>query len=257
MISAVRRNHNMGKLISIITPVYNSEEYIEFTIKSVLNQTYSNWEMLIVDDCSKDDTEEVINKFKDPRIKYFKLEKNSGAAVARNEALKRARGKYIAFLDADDMWKPDKLEKQLNFMIKNKIGFSFTGYEILREGEQGNKVINVPSRLNYSQFMKNTIIGTLTVMLNVDIVGEVRLVEVKKDHDSMTWAKLLREGHFAYGLNESLAFYRKVEGSISNDKFKAAKNHWNNCRKIEKLSIPKCLYYFFFYGINAVKKHYL
>ncbi|OKA33153.1 glycosyltransferase family 2 protein, partial [Bacillus cereus] len=102
----------MGNLISIITPVYNSEKYIEFTIKSVLNQTYSNWEMLIVDDCSKDGTEEVINQFKDPRIKYSKLEKNSGAAVARNEALKKARGKYIAFLDADDMWKPDKLEKQ-------------------------------------------------------------------------------------------------------------------------------------------------
>ncbi len=161
---------------------------------------------------------------------------------------------FIAFLDADDMWKPDKLQKQLEFMIKDNIGFSFTGYEILKEEE--NKVIKVPSQLNYSQFMKNTIIGTLTVMINVDIVGEVRLVNVKKDHDSMTWAKILREGNLAYGLDESLAYYRKVEGSISNDKFKAAKNHWNNCRNIEKLSLPKCLYYFFFYGINAVKKHY-
>jgi len=244
----------MEKLVSIITPVYNSEKYVGETIKSVLSQTYDNWEMLIADDCSKDNTGEVIKGFIDPRIKYFELEKNAGAAVARNKALEKARGKYIAFLDADDMWKPEKLEKQLKFMIENKIGLSFTGYEILRDEE--NKVIKVPQKLNYSQFMKNTIIGTLTVMINTDIVDEVRLVNVKKDHDSMTWAKLLRKGHIAYGLNESLAYYRKVEGSISHDKFKAARNHWNNCRNIEKLPLPKCLYYFFFYGLNAVKKHY-
>lgn len=241
-------------LVSIITPVYNSERYIGETIKSVLAQTYSNWEMLIADDCSKDNTANIIKEFNDPRIKYFRLEKNSGAAVARNKALEKAQGKYIAFLDADDMWKPDKLEKQLNFMIENKVGFSFTGYEILRE--KGNKTINVPSKLNYSQFMKNTIIGTLTVMIDTDIVGEVRLVNVKKDHDSMTWAKLLREGHLAYGLNASLAYYRKVEGSISNNKYKAAKNHWNNCRNIEKLPLIKCVYYFLFYVVNAIKKHY-
>ncbi|RDU37128.1 glycosyltransferase family 2 protein [Neobacillus piezotolerans] len=245
----------MDDLVSIITPVYNSEKYIADTVKSVVAQTYSKWELLIVDDCSTDNTREVVNDFKDQRIKYLKLNINSGAAAARNEALQRAKGKYIAFLDADDMWKPNKLEKQLKFMIENKIGFSFTGYEILREKE--NKVIKVPSTLNYSQFMKNTIIGTLTVMINTELVGEVRLVNVKKDHDSMTWAKLLRDGHLAYGLNESLAYYRKVVGSISNDKFKAAKNHWNNCRNIEKLSLLRCIYFFFFYGINAVKKHYL
>ncbi|WDL92129.1 glycosyltransferase family 2 protein [Bacillus sp. HNR-4] len=243
-----------GILVSIITPVYNSEKYIGDTIKSVLSQTHENWEMFIVDDCSQDSTAEIISQFKDERIKYFKLNENAGAAVARNKALEKANGSFIAFLDADDMWKPDKLQKQLNFMVKNNIGFSFTGYEILKEEE--NKVIKVPSQLNYSQFMKNTIIGTLTVMINVNIIGEVRLVNVKKDHDSMTWAKILRAGNLAYGLDESLAYYRKVEGSISNDKFKAAKNHWNNCRNIEKLSLFKCLYYFFFYGVNAVKKHY-
>jgi teichuronic acid biosynthesis glycosyltransferase TuaG len=242
-------------LVSIITPVYNSERYIGETIRSVLSQTHTNWEMIIADDFSKDNTSEMVKSFKDSRIKYFKLEKNSGAAVARNKALEKAQGKYIAFLDADDMWKPNKLEKQLNFMIENKIGFSFTAYEILRDNR--NKVIKVPQKLNYGQFMKNTVIGTLSVMINTDIVGTIRLVNVKKDHDSMTWAKILRNGHFAYGLNESLAYYRKVEGSISNDKFKAAKNHWNNCREIEKLTLPKCAYYFFFYTINAIKKHYL
>jgi len=244
----------MDNLVSIITPVYNSAKYIGDAIMSVLEQTYPNWEMLIVDDCSKDNTAEVVKQFTDPRIKYFRLERNYGAAIARNKALDRAQGKYIAFLDADDMWKKDKLEKQLNFMMKNNIGFSFTGYEILREGN--NKAIKVPPKVNYGQFMKNTIIGTLTVMINREIVGEVRLVNVKQDHDSMTWAKLLREENIAYGINESLAYYRKMKGSLSDNKFKAVKNHWNNCRKIEKLSLPRCIYYFFFYLINAVKKHY-
>jgi teichuronic acid biosynthesis glycosyltransferase TuaG len=244
----------MNELVSIITPVYNSEKYISDTINSVLAQTYTNWEMLIADDCSSDNSAEIINRYTDSRIKYIKLESNSGAAIARNKALEQAKGNYIAFLDADDTWKPEKLEKQLKFMIEKDIGFSFAGYEIIRDKK--NKIIEVPDTLNYNQFMKNTIIGTLTVMISRKHVGEVRLVDVKKDHDSMTWAKLLRQGNTAYGLNESLAYYRKVEGSISNNKIKAAKNHWNNCRRIEKLSIPKCMYYFFFYVLNAIKKHY-
>lgn len=244
----------MENLVSIITPVYNSEKYIGQTINSVLEQTYPTWEMIIADDCSNDSTENVVKQFSDSRIKYFKLDKNSGAAIARNKAIEKARGRFIAFLDADDMWKPNKLEKQLNFMVKNNIGFSFTGYEILRENV--NKVIKVPETLNYSQFMKDTIIGTLTVMLNIEMVGEIRLVNVKKDHDSMTWAKLLREGNIAYGLNESLAYYRRVGGSISNNKFKAVKNHWDNCRHIERISRTKCAYYFIFYIMNAFKKHY-
>jgi teichuronic acid biosynthesis glycosyltransferase TuaG len=244
----------MNELISIITPVYNSEKYIADTINSVLAQTYTNWEMLIADDCSSDNSAEIIKKYTDSRIKYFRLETNSGAAIARNKALEKAKGNYIAFLDSDDTWKPEKLEKQLKFMVEKDIGFSFTGYEIIRNKK--NKIIEVPDTVNYDQFMKNTIIGTLTVMLSRKHVGEVRIVDVKKDHDSMTWAKLLRQGNIAYGLNESLAYYRKVEGSISNNKIKAAKNHWNNCRRIEKLSIPKCMYYFFFYILNAIKKHY-
>ena len=216
----------------------------------MLSQTHENWEMFIADDCSQDSTAEVISQFKDERIKYFKLDENAGAAVARNKALEKANGNFIAFLDADDMWKPDKLQKQLEFMIKDNIGFSFTGYEILKEEE--NKVIKVPSQLNYSQFMKNTIIGTLTVMINVDIVGEVRLVNVKKDHDSMTWAKILREGNLAYGLDESLAYYRKVEGSISNDKFKAAKIIGITVEILRNYHCPN-VFTISFYGINAVK----
>ena len=244
----------MDELVSIITPVYNSEKYISDTINSVLAQTYTNWEMLIADDCSSDNSAEIINRYTDSRIKYIKLESNSGAAIARNKALEKAKGNYIAFLDSDDAWKPEKLEKQLKFMMEKDVGFSFAGYEIIRDKK--NKIIEVPDTLNYNQFMKNTIIGTLTVMLSRKHVGDVRIVDVKKDHDSMTWAKLLRQGNIAYGLNESLAYYRKVEGSISNNKIKAAKNHWNNLRQIEKLSLPKAMYFYFFYVINAIKKHY-
>lgn len=252
--SKIKEKEPERDLISIITPVYNSENYIKDTIDSVISQTYTNWELLIADDCSLDKTEEIIRRYDDSRIKYHKLEKNSGAAVARNTVLELAKGNYIAFLDADDMWKPDKLDQQINFMNKNGYGFTFSGYEILRKGQ--NKIIKVPKSLSYNQFMKNTIIGTLTVMIDRSIIGDVRLVNVEKDHDSMTWARILRQGYKAYGLNESLAYYRKVSGSISNDKFKAVKRHWKNCREIEKLSVLRCLYYFLFYICNAVKKHY-
>lgn len=245
----------MDELVSVITPVYNSEKYISDAIQSVINQTYKNWEMIIVDDCSQDQTQKEIAKISDERIKYIKLLQNSGAAVARNQALEMASGRWIAFLDADDMWKPYKLEKQIAFMKANQCGFSYTAYEIINHLD--NKLIQVPSQLTYHQFMKNTIIGTLTVMLDKTIVGDIRIVNVKKDHDSMTWAKLLREGGMAFGLNESLAYYRKLEGSISSNKWKAVKRHWKNCRELEHISFFKCCYYFIFYIGNALKKHYL
>lgn len=243
-----------NQLVSIITPVYNSEKYIEECIKSVLLQTYSNWELLIVDDCSNDKTKEIVNQYTDSRIRYIKLLKNSGAAVARNIALEKATGRYIAFLDADDTWKANKLKIQLKFMMDSQYGFTFTAYEILKPGR--NKIIEVPQSLNYKQFMKNTIIGTSTVMIDRDLIDDIRLVNIRKDHDSMTWAKVLRKGILAYGLNMSLTYYRKVEGSISNNKIKAVKRHWRNCREIEQLPFFRCLYYFIFYSINATIKHY-
>lgn len=242
-------------LVSVITPLYNAEAYIGPAIRSVLAQTHRKWEMLIADDCSTDRSAEAVKRFEDPRIRYLKLEKNSGAAAARNAALAAAKGAYIAFLDSDDLWKPEKLEKQLAFMEENRIGFSFSSYEMLRR-RRPNKLVRAPEVLNYGAFMKNTAIGTLTVMLNTELTGPVRLVDVKKDHDSMTWAKLLRSGILAHGYPESLAYYREVEGSISNDKMAALKTHWKNCREIENLSVPRCLYYFAFYGFHAVQKHY-
>ncbi|MGX7014862.1 glycosyltransferase family 2 protein [Vagococcus silagei] len=244
----------MNDTISIITAVYNSENYFEETITSVLKQTYEKWNWYIVDDCSSDGTEGIIKRYQDDkRIHYIKLESNKGAAEARNVGLKLAETDFIAFLDADDTWNELKLEKQLAFMKAKNYGFTFTAYQIMGK----TKPIKVPKSLNYNQYMKNTIIGMLTVMINRSIVGDVSIVNVRKDHDSMTWAKLLRENiSEAYGLNENLASYRKVEGSISNNKFEAVKNHWKNCRNLEKLSVFKTSYYFVFYGINAFLKHY-
>lgn len=245
-------NDNNEK-ISIITAVYNSDKFIEETIISVLGQTYSNWKWYIIDDCSTDETFNMISKFKDNRIEYIKLDNNVGAARARNVGLKHVKTKYVAFIDADDTWNKNKLETQLRFMKDNNYAFTFTSYQIIGK----KKPVKIPDKLNYREYMKNTIIGMLTVMIDCSQINNLEFVDVKKDHDSMTWAKILKKGVTAYGLNESLSQYRKVSGSISNNKFEAVKNHWNNCRQIEKLGKIETSYYFFFYMINAIKKHFL
>ena len=243
------------RLVSVITPAYNAEKFIAEAIDSVIGQTYQDWEMVLVDDGSKDHTAEIIKSYSDPRIRYHRLEKNSGVAVAMNTAISMARGSILAFLDADDIWKPEKLEKHVEFMVSNNYGFSFSAYEIIRKGK--NKLVHAPKSQNYGQYMRNTVIGTSVAMLDLDIIGhDFRMVDLRKDLDSMTWARLLREGHVAYGLDESLALYRKVETSISNDKWKAAINHWENMRKIEKLPFLTCAYYFAGYAFHAVLKHY-
>lgn len=244
------------RLVSIITPAYNAEKYIGDAIESVLAQTYKNWEMIIVNDGSKDHTEEVVRHYKDDRIKFHNLEKNSGVAVAMNTAISLAKGSILAFLDADDIWKPEKLRKHVDFMVKNNYGFTFSAYEIMREN--GYKYVHAPKSQNYGQYLRNTVIGTSVAMLDLDIIGhDFRMVNLRKDLDSMTWARLLREGHIAYGLDESLAYYRYVETSISNDKWKAATNHWQNCRQVEHIPFFRCLWYFIGYAYNAVKKHLL
>lgn len=246
------------ELISIITPVYNSERFIEHTIKSVQSQTYINWELILVDDCSKDNSYEIINKFRnnDSRIKYIKLEQNSGAAIARNVALENANGRYIAFLDSDDIWKEDKLEKQIKFMQDRDIAFSFTSYELINEnGELLNKVINVPEKINYDEYLKNTIIGCLSVVIDKEKIGDFRMPNIRANQDMATWLYIMREKKcIAYGIDECLGKYRLVSGSISNNKIKAAKSVWNVYRKIECMSIIKSCYCFFYYGLNAIKK---
>ncbi|GAA0861352.1 glycosyltransferase family 2 protein [Paraclostridium tenue] len=246
------------KLVSIITPVYNASSFIKETIQSVQAQTYENWEMILVDDCSKDNSCEIISKFveDDSRIRYIRLEQNSGAAVARNTAIKNAKGRYIAFLDSDDIWYKSKLEKQIRFMQDGDIAFSFTGYELMTEdGTLLNKAIKVPKVIDYEGYLKNTIIGCLSVIIDKDKIGYFEMPNIRANQDMATWLYILRDRKCkAYGLNECLAQYRLVNGSISNNKFKAAKSVWNVYRNIENLSIVKSIYVFSNYSINAILK---
>lgn len=245
-------------LVSIITPVYNAERFVEETIKSVQSQTYANWEMILVDDLSDDNSEAIIKSMqeKDRRIKYIKLKENSGAAVARNTGIENSRGRYIAFLDSDDLWKCNKLEKQIDFMKVNNYGFTFTSYELMSEdGTRSNKIVKVPEKINYDGLLKNTIIGCLTVMIDRNIVGDFRMPLLRKGQDTATWLKILKTNcKYAYGMNENLANYRLVEGSISSNKIGALKRTWNTYRNVEKLSLIKSCYVFSFYVLNAIRK---
>lgn len=243
--------------VSIITPVYNSEKFIKDTISSVLNQTYTNWEMILVDDCSTDNSKKIINEYveKDSRFKYIKLSQNSGAAVARNTAIKAATGRFLAFLDSDDAWEPEKLDLQIKFMIENKVGFSFTSYKVVDEnGKPTGKIVSVPSTINYEELLKNTIIGCLTVVIDKDLVGDIQMPNLRARQDFVTWLSILKNGYTAYGINIPLATYRVVSNSISSNKLKMIRRNWNVYRNIEELSLMKSAYVTSYYVFNAVKK---
>ena len=247
----------MNSKVSVITASYNCAKFIEESIKSVLNQTYDNLELIIIDDCSTDNSEEIVNEYikKDSRIKFYRLNNNSGAAVARNKGLDEATGRFIAFLDSDDIWDKQKLEKQINFMQTNNYGFSFTSYRLIDEnGYLLNKEIRVPNEITYKNLLKNTIIGCLTVIIDKELIGDFKMPLVRAGQDTATWLSILRCGNIAYGYDEILASYRLVNGSISSNKFKALKRTWNTYRKIEKLNLLKSIYYFSSYVLNAIKK---
>ncbi|MEC2076093.1 glycosyltransferase family 2 protein [Metabacillus fastidiosus] len=247
-------------LVSIITPSYNSTRFIPDTINSVMAQTYENWEMLIVDDCSKDESRQLIRSFieQDERIKLIELTENSGAAVARNTAIKAAKGKYIAFLDSDDLWVPEKLEKQIAFMEENDYAFTYTEYELMDvDGNLLNRTINVPSQINYKGLLRNTIIGCLTVVVNREKTGPFEMPNIRTRQDFALWLSILKRGITAHGLQEVLAKYRLVPGSISSNKVKAAKQTWKVYRDIEKLNLTTSIISFLGYAFHAVKKTYL
>lgn len=246
-------------LVSIITPVYNCEKYIKETLENVIKQTHKNWEILLVDDCSTDKSEEIINEYakKDNRIKYFKLKENSGAAIARNYALEKSNGRFIAYLDADDLWKNEKLEKQIHYMLENKFAFTCTDYEKIDEdGNSLNKIVKIPSEVNYNLFLRNTIIQTVGVMVDTQITGKEVLVmpNIRRRQDAATWCQLLKAGYNCYEVPENLSYYRVVSNSLSSNKFKAVKGTWYLYRKIEKLSLLKSCFCFVGYAFNAVKK---
>ena len=212
----------MSDLVSIIMPSYHTGNYIADSIRSVLAQTYDNWELLIVDDCSPDDTDDVVRPFlEDPRIRYFKNEKNSGAAVSRNRALREAKGRWIAFLDSDDLWEPEKLEKQIAFMKKNGCRFSYTNYiEIDAEGNPNGVHVTGPKKITKTGFYNFCWPGCLTVMYDAEAVGLIQIADIKKNNDYAMWLKVCRKAD-CYLLNEDLAKYRRGRsGSISTQSVK-------------------------------------
>ena len=248
------------ELISIIVPVYNVEKYIVETMDCVRGQTFEHWELLLVEDCSTDHTVEIIEndlqQKPDDRIRLLKQSHNMGAARARNRALFEARGRYIAYLDADDLWVLDKLERELAFMKGKDAAFVFTGYEFA--DEQGNgtgKVVRVPETLTYEQALKNTTIFTTTVMFDTNKI-EKKLLEmpIMKSEDTALWWKILRNGYVAYGLDENLVKYRRVGKSLSSNKIEALRRIWNLYRKAEGMSVINSAWHFCFWAVRAVRR---
>lgn len=212
----------MKELVSVIMPSYNTAKYIGETIKSVQAQTYENWELIIVDDCSTDNTDTAVEPFlSDERIRYLKNSRNSGAAVSRNYALREAKGKWIAFLDSDDLWLPDKLEKQINFMLENGYHFSYTNYVEIDENSVPNgKYVTGPKKITKTGMYNYCWPGCLTVMYDADVIGLVQIADIKKNNDYAMWLKVCKKAD-CFLLNETLSKYRKRSGSISNHSYKA------------------------------------
>lgn len=242
------------ELVSIVIPVYNAEEYIAETIGTVEGQTYKNWEIIFVDDCSTDRSKEIIKSKLSKNMTLIELEKNSGTAVARNEGIKRAKGRYLSFLDADDLWDKQKIEKQLNFMNDNGYAFTYTAFKYINKNNiKQSRKVNVQKSLEYKEALKNTRILSIAVMIDLNKIPKEKcfMIDVMNE-DIATWWKILKSGYIAYGLNEVLVYYRRYNNSKTSSKIKNAKYRWELYRQVEKLSIIKSIYYFLhyiFYGI--------
>ena len=247
-------------LISIITPAYNAENFIGETIKSVQQQTCQNWELIIVDDCSKDYTSVLVNDYvkDDHRIRLIKAPQNGGVAKARNIGLENAKGEYIAFVDSDDLWKPDKLEKQLYFMQKKGCVLSYTDFQKFNtnDGSLG-KVMKCPAKMKAEDILKNTAIGCLTVMVDKKQAGEFRMPPLGHTEDNCTWYHILKKTNsVAYNQGEVLSLYREGNASLTKNKGKSAKQQWETYRRYFGFSRIKSAYYFTWYAINAVLRHF-
>ncbi len=245
-------------LVSIVTPVYCAQDYIKETLDSVQAQDYEAREHILVVDGSEDPTIEAIHEYMkehpDANIRLVIQDTNQGAAHARNRGVREAKGRYIAYIDADDLWRRDKLSKQLAFMEKYGAGFSFTGYEFGDENAKGTgKIVRVPETISYRQALKNTTIFTSTVIFDTHLLPKEELqMPIMKSEDTALWWKILRKGQLAYGLDENLVTYRRPAKSLSSNKLEAVRRIWNLYRKAEGLSVPVSIYYFCFWAVTAV-----
>ncbi len=245
-------------MVSIITPSYNSEQFIRQTIDSVLLQTYENWELIIIDDCSPDNSNKIIEEYiqRCEKIKLILLDSNSGPAIARNKGIEQAKGRYIAFLDSDDIWMPEKLSKQLTFMQKYNISLSYTSYSHIEE-ESGKIIqyVHAFNKVNYSELLKKNIIGCFTAIYDTEKLGKVYMPDIRKRQDYALWLALLKKVPYAYGLDEMLGHYRVRSNSVSSNKILSSKYNWKLYREIEKLPLYKAIYYFGWYTYKSILKY--
>jgi glycosyltransferase involved in cell wall biosynthesis len=237
-------------------PSFNSERFISDSLNSILEQTFADWEVIVSDDFSNDKTKYIVYPFiqKDDRIKLIESDRNCGPALARNKAIERAKGRYIAFLDSDDLWLPEKLEKQINFMTLNKSVLCFTAYGKIDEEGNVGKTIRAPKRINYKQLLRTCSIGILTAMYDSKQLGKQYMPDLFSVEDYGLWLRITRKGYEAHGINEKLAMYRVRKHGISRNKIKKAKYQWRVYRDLEKISFFKSLFYMGFYSYYGYKK---
>ena len=244
-------------LVSVIMPTYNCAEFIAETINSIIAQTYKHWELIIVDDKSTDNTKEVVERYKKEHenILYHCLENNSGAAVARTEAMKLANGQYMAFCDSDDIWYPEKLEKQLKFMQKKGHAFSCTAYEqIDEEGKKLGVVLKPKQKCDYNRLLLDCPVGNSTVMYDVSVMGKFEVPNIRKRNDDALWLQMLKKEKYIWGISETLMGYRIRSNSISSNKLKVIKYHWILYRDIEHLSVLRSAFHIFYWCLIKVLK---
>lgn len=248
----------MNDLVSIITPTYNSAKYIAQTIQSVQKQTYRHWEMLIVDDCSSDTTVSIIEQFmeEDHRIHLVKMNRNSGASKARNEAIKLVSGDFMTFLDADDIWFPDFIQNSIETIKRTGINFVFSSYR--RSNENLEFVYSdfiVPQKVTYTDILKTNSISCLTAFINVKVLGVKQMPDILKRQDMGLWLKYLKEIPYAYGIQEPQAIYRIRKNSLSRNKKNLLKYQWQFYREVEKLSVLQSVYYMVQWMVRGFLKY--
>jgi glycosyltransferase involved in cell wall biosynthesis len=245
------------ELVTVITANYNAADFIVQTIESVLAQEYENWEMIIIDDLSSDGSIEIIQDYikKDSRIRLIQLDKNGGPAVARNTGIKEGKGRYIAFLDSDDIWTKDKLNKQITFMQVNNIPFSYASYDLIDEDNNDKGEFLVQGKVNYTDLLKTCDIGCLTAVYDTHILDKTEMPLILRRQDYGLWLRLLKKTEYAYAMEDKVGIYRLRKSSISSNKRKAAGYQWKIYREIEKLNIVSSVYYFLNYAIKGFFKY--
>lgn len=243
-------------LVSVVMPLYNCENYVTEAIKSVVSQSYENWELIVVDDCSTDRSYSIVEDLvvDESRIKLHKMSKNNGVASVRNYATKEAAGKYIAFLDCDDVWLPEKLEKQIVMMQRNNVCLAYSAYATIDENSTITGLFGVRKEVTYDDMLKSSTIGTLTMVYNADELGKHYFKDIGHE-DYVMKLELVKRTGYARGITEPLAKYRIVSNSLSRNKLNAALWQWKIYRNIEKLPFYKAIYYFGWYTFKGFFKY--